>query len=248
MNKQELLKKYPELLKEIAQEVAQIYTGERPGSFFAAFDQYVKEQTKPEWEILSIKVSGGFIATLREDNTYVYKHSSGSGGGQLKDLLEIGSTIHSIRRTLDNEVFTVGDKVSYQSGSDGLTIESFKYTSGKVFVKFIAVPNSYDDWLSPNFHKLSPLFTTKDGVDMYEGDEYWYLGEQTNPWTALSHRTTSKEVGLCAIGHVQFSTEEAAEEYILMNKPVLSVQDVWNLYGGHIDSPEQLRELAKSKL
>lgn len=49
-----------------------------------------------------------------------------------------------------------------------------------------------------------------------------------------------------------FSTKEAAEEYILMNKPCLSYNDVinkwWSIAGSKPDSLKLLKTLIKSKL
>ena len=54
-------------------------------------------------------------------------------------------------------------------------------------------------------------------------------------------------------GNKYFSTKETAEEYILMNKPCLSITDILNIkvFGSHLNSSwiiAQLKKLVKSKL
>lgn len=65
-----------------------------------------------------------------------------------------------------------------------------------------------------------PLFKTIDGKDIYEGDKYWYLhNNRINEFVANN----------CIIvenGLKRFSTKELAEEYILENSKLLSIEDV----------------------
>lgn len=60
--------------------------------------------------------------------------------------------------------------------------------------------------------KDKPLFTTEDGVDIYEGDEYYWL---TN-LDQIVYNTAS--IGSGTNGFKCFSTYEAAEEYIAKHK------------------------------
>ena len=73
-----------------------------------------------------------------------------------------------------------------------------------------------------------PLLTTEDGVDIYEGDVFYStrkngLGSILK-YTGHPLENASKKNE----DFVDFSTKEKAEEYILMNKPVLSLSDVWD--------------------
>lgn len=86
--------------------------------------------------------------------------------------------------------------------------------------------------------KKEKLFCTEDGVNIYEGDKYWVA--RTDKYGILSMRWTS-DLTPCVLdphiipidrdlyaknGCLRFSSEEAAEEYILMNKPCLSINDI----------------------
>ena len=107
-----------------------------------------------------------------------------------------------------------------------------------------------------------PILTTTDGVDVYENTSIWILFEQT--WR-LSNIPSCKNMhqeltsDRSANTYKYFSTKEAAEEYILLNKPMLSIKDVENLFrvqdrksivmnhGCDVIKKEDLIELAKSK-
>jgi hypothetical protein len=83
-----------------------------------------------------------------------------------------------------------------------------------------------------------PLFTTEDGVEIFEGD-VWHLIDP-DYWRIWSgnHSTVNPD----RIKY--FSTRQAAEEYILMNKPCLSLKEVIDL----VEAKEYLTQLVKSKL
>jgi hypothetical protein len=100
-----------------------------------------------------------------------------------------------------------------------------------------------------------PILTTHDGKDIYVFDKCWYVGKEfeINEWVVF-------ETEILHLDKLKyFSTKEAAEEYILFNKPMLSVKDVENLFrvqdrksivmncGCDVIKKEDLIELAKSK-
>lgn len=68
------------------------------------------------------------------------------------------------------------------------------------------------------------LFTTEDGVDIYEGDKtFWVLNAEESDWQVKNFIAQPDCIGenwSC------FSTEAAAKEYVKMSKPNLSVRDV----------------------
>jgi hypothetical protein len=70
-----------------------------------------------------------------------------------------------------------------------------------------------------------PLFTTEDGVDIFEDDIFWNVGTTYN---LNDYQITNNKYELVFLkdGSKQFSTKEKAEKYILMNKPCLSLQDL----------------------
>ena len=68
-----------------------------------------------------------------------------------------------------------------------------------------------------------PILTTEDGVDLYEGDRvYFYINIITKSSildTKLMSFPPSKDFKY-------FSTKEAAEDYVKLNKPVFSRKDL----------------------
>ena len=161
--------------------------------------------------------------------------------------------IKSVKRLSDNKIFTIGDKV--------VNVASEKITKIKQFCTEPKIKTLgglcafYEDGSFDYLYdviKFNPiLFKTEDGVDIYEGDKYSYINYLDSPfYDVVAHSTHSIKVGMKA-----FSTREKAEEYILWNKPCLSLKDVSSIYPGinkEHKSPshqaEQLKELVKSKL
>lgn len=151
--------------------------------------------------------------------------------------------IHSVRRESDGLILTVGDNTP-----TGI-IKSFILKEGTVGY----ASGEHTSWVGLKvWRKIEKLFTTEDGVDIYEGKEVFVI-----------HPTTLNTiVGITTIeyssykGWLFFSTEQALEEYILMNKPCLSINDVANIYVSanrfFEDKPNsqanQLRNLVKTKL
>lgn len=99
----------------------------------------------------------------------------------------------------------------------------FKGVSDKEF-KYFSTRENAEKYLKEN--KPKKLFTTEDGIDIFEDDNYQsvlingfiFKGEFTAKYPNNGNFTSSA----CKT----FSTKEAAEEYILMNKPCLSINDV----------------------
>ena len=108
--------------------------------------------------------------------------------------------------------------------------------------------------------KKPVLFTTEDGVDVYEGDDYFVVLEPSWNWELLKHKCISCGIKNDRPDLKYFAIEANAKEYILMNKPCLSLQDLLSVwYKGdlvvktneqYMSSPmfQDFKELAKSKL
>ena len=160
-------------------------------------------------------------------------------------------SIHSVKRLSDGEIFTIGDIIDtrvdnkYKQeileinlGINDLLLKDkliFKTKSGYV-VSHIAVKVK------------QKLFTTEDGVDIfdYSKDHFYYVKKEsfklcenlkvTNPNVTFKYEPEKE---------LYFSTKEKAEEYILLNKPCLSINDLkaW----GDLAILE-LKKLVKTKL
>jgi len=88
-----------------------------------------------------------------------------------------------------------------------------------------------------------PLFTTADGVDFYEHGKVWLVDKDFDIFDCHSNSAMRHDYSDCPI----FSTREAAESWILRNKPLFSVGDI-------LDNPSSvgevgaLLELAQQKI
>ena len=69
------------------------------------------------------------------------------------------------------------------------------------------------------------LFCTEDGVDIYEGDGYWKVSANFNKSSVHSAKKTFRGEAINC-NSKYFKTSKAAEKYILMNKPCLSIKVV----------------------
>jgi hypothetical protein len=132
-----------------------------------------------------------------------------------------GYCIHSVKRLSDSEIFTVGDKVNSRS-FENQTIISFMMFQDGFSIELSDVECDLDC-----LKKLKqPLFTTEDGVDIFEGDKF-YCVSTPYKWEII------KRIGGDGLAIKEewirkrcFLSKEKAEEYILMNKPCLSINDV----------------------
>lgn len=87
--------------------------------------------------------------------------------------------------------------------------------------------------------KSKPVLTTADGVDIYEGESYWFIwlndstciknNQAFTPYYITNIKKLSGETTFSEDARF-FSTKIAAEAYILFNKPCLSLNDVFKVY------------------
>ena len=136
-----------------------------------------------------------------------------------------GNKIHSVKRLSDGEIFTIGDEIIYNEiFPTKLKIKSIQLFNGEILIHKDCTMNT--NKLSEIQHYKEPLFTTEDGVDIFKGDKYWKVNNDLN----LSNRQKATGSTSDLNPAKYFSTKEKAEEYILMNKPVLSLKDVASIY------------------
>lgn len=245
MTKQELLKQYPDLVKEISGELLSKLVERESDTtrrFEKTFKKYVKEQVKPEWTILSIKHDTGAHEVVSSDSLL----------DQILALIDdYGFKIHSVRRESDGEIFTVGDYIEWQH------VKGIKYISITAIQRYnnseITFASQQNDALSYSTHllyavKAKPLFTTEDGLSVLKPGTYPTIrGESFQ--LSKEYVDSSQRAEYLMESSKIFSTFEAAEEYILMNKPVISVQILFDyIKGGGAHTIEDLKGLAKSKI
>lgn len=202
-----------------------------------------------EWEIVEWVGNDGCI--LVKDNR---SNSFVSKPGDLirlyeSQLLSTDSAwrIHSVLRKSDNVTFSVGDEVCGLYGKEYSPIAEFKIENGKF--KCNLVSGAFFLEIKYMQKKLPPertkLFTTADGKDIFEGDEYCYL-ENWEPKIGTAGRLHAGAIGT-------FSTHDKAIEYVTLNKPCLSLKEIKHWTENYFQPPavisiEYLKELVKSKI
>ena len=219
------------------------------------FNKQPKEHSKEDagWEIVGYKFNGD-VYILEGDGKYRYRSGKGIAY-YLSSYSESERKIHSVKRLSDNVVFSVGDEV----GSKHFSLDKIiSFTIRDSDDMWVSLSHDTCDlcWLSKIPETLkskpTPLFTTEDGVDVKLGDSYWYVNMQLKLHKLCANKTMAWARHLMPSEKI-FSTEEKAEEYILMNKPCLSVQNLIDHFNSHHFGQgeyqlQRLKELAKSKL
>lgn len=191
-------------------------------------------EDKKEYEILSFKSPYGSLP--------VETRISGSGIF-LKDLKY---SILSIKRLSDNQIFTIGN-IFNDGDAKNITISKFSISEENGLIVNVSLLKN----IEMCFKKR--LFCTEDNIDIYTGDTYYtadYKKFITNTFTHTAG--TGENQKQAKVNNILwFSSKEAAEEWILLNKPCLSYIDIvkmcdtaksgWIILG-------QLKELVKTKL
>jgi len=126
-------------------------------------------------------------------------------------------SIHSIKNLKTDEIFTVEDettkgkiiRIEICANTFGLYTDLHDYWNGLNTISKV---------------KRKPLFKTTDGVDMYVGDEYWFLTTMrglVNLTVLPEHKPSEFKDNM-----KRFSTEKAGKDYLLMNTPCLSINEI----------------------
>jgi hypothetical protein len=211
----------------------------------------VKEEPKKDYEILSVWFDKELPKVWKKQYYGRFKTDKGTAIADLDSLLTTYSVksadIHSVKRLSDGEVFTIGDTIILINGHREHVIESFTLSSNDEIMI-----NNYVNGLNFYKHAKKPLFTTEDGKEVFEGDDYWYVRvepvSESKTWVSRhclhAMHSCGKNKSLKT-----FSTREAADEWIILNKQCLSITDINNIgYFKYESALKAIKELVKSKL
>ena len=138
--------------------------------------------------------------------------------------------IHSVKRLIDGEVFAIGDEVDGKNNNSpfGVKIEAFHILHEQMFVFYEDTNISLD--VLQKVKKPILIFTTEDGVGIYHGDNY-YCHVHTETFEFQESQGAQYYASGKAKNVKYFSSKNAAKEYILMNKPCLTLSQVKDAVG-----------------
>jgi hypothetical protein len=153
------------------------------------------------------------------------------------DMVKLGIAIHSV--TDGEQIIAVGD-VTNHGRVRGFTIYRGNLNNIIIDKDGVSMVSNIESLDLKKVEK-KPLFVTEDGVEVYKGDEYFKVREMSEitPVFAFSKIYTDDYIKLT------FSSREVAEEYILHNKPVLSLKDCWHVDQG---TYHHLKNLVKQRI
>lgn len=223
--KYKLIKEYPgspKLNTKVFLELENNYTTNLindfnlyPINLIENYPEFWEKVVEKDYKILSLARFCSIKPTITDVSDY--------GDGYIEALLKCDKArVHSVKRLSDSEVFTIGDNTNHGKILNIYFGENITFHCDK---------DDEDPWLEDLKHIKQPLFTTEDGVDIFEGDDFYYVKfiqynmTMGKPFEIVkgNHPTFKYEPQF----EKYFSTKETAEEYILMNKPCLSLNDIF---------------------
>ena len=178
-----------------------------------------------EWEILSFVDRGRVLSVV--DNI--------AFNGKLLECLS-NYPIRSVKRLSDGVIFTLGDIILNGSNYviSSITVED---NEALLWVE--------DDYCSLSIEcakKVELLHTTKDGYKINTGDKYFIVENFRIREVVGGTFTKSKW------DDFRFKGRENAENWILYNKPCLSLNDVMQRFTVRNINCDELEELIKTRL
>lgn len=146
-----------------------------------------------------------------------------------ENLLNRELKIYGVKRISDSQVFRVGDKVVWdwvECAFKFFTIKEIYIEDGKFRIKIMEGNGDYGiEKMILSHYQPEVLCQTYDGYNIYEGDRYYALHKDsflvidncTKPLTTPND-------------YLAFKSKDALHEYIILNKPCLSINDIAKVY------------------
>ncbi len=221
-----------------------------PKEFFENSNDW--QEVKPkEWEITALIYDNRIYQYLKDNKYFTDKDCT--GGWVILDPKEKDSRyivhIYSVKRISDNVEFKIGDKLELLH--DIVEIKEFHVVNTCISIKISSEISSGNIALQALKHAKKALFKTEDGVEIFEGERYYFVNKGEQDWI-VKHSADRDYPNR----YVNFSTKEVAEQYIIENKPCLSYNEVKTLFSqsstgeGGLSSygRDKLQQLIKTKL
>lgn len=200
--------------------------------------EFWEEVVEKDYEILSFICTvnlnalkkGMIVLRSKHDDSYFCTENSNIYDKESKFLKIPHWNIHSVKRLSDGEIFTIGDKIKAFNKTEIINKFYQGIHNSQKHILFWNLGYNVDELVKIK----QPLFTTEDGVDIFEGDTFYYVKFKENRFSAgrVFEIVTAKIPGCVYEPKYEkyFSTIEKAKEYILMNKKSLSVEDVLSVW------------------
>lgn len=131
--------------------------------------------------------------------------------------------IYSVKRLSDGEEFKIGDHCEMNSNAPAIT--KITIDGSYCWLHYLSKEPNYREytWNIINAIKIEKAFTTEDGVDMYKGDKFYYLHPSYGYVMSTAEVNGNIDYNTNSNYAKKFSTVEAFDEYVNMNKKVLSI-------------------------
>lgn len=119
----------------------------------------------------------------------------------------------------------------------------FKYTgkSETWEYTFVCYPHSLLKTTSPVYRE--PLFVTEDGKDVFENDRVWYVNQIfiINFHDFVRDGFKYDELKHYPHFYKYFSTEDAAKDYVLMEKSMITVKEAKEWFAPYLPSDQRIQ-------
>lgn len=171
-----------------------------------------------ETDILQL-LSIGWLEEVEEKEYRIlhqkHENTLTSSGMIFKDV------IYSVLRLSDGVAFTVGDEVLLPSEETPRKITRFSIDADEIIVWFGGVGGPLTS-IQPA-PKREPLFVTEDGKELFDPNEYVFIVNQD--WSFHIDKAVCI-FDSSRTNYKIFSNREAAEEYVINNKPVWTTAEI----------------------
>jgi len=208
----------------------------------------IKEVVVKDYDILSFKVYD-MILIKDSRGIYIQKDSCYPCTCSKSYMLNNPKIykIYSVKRLSDNKVFTIEDRITAFTThlKNVQIIKNFSINEDGNLIVHTNWTNKNGLNLKKVEHWRKPLFTTEDGVDIFKGDSYCKVNNYSNYSMVRGFKA---EGGHNNFKGLKFSTKEAAEKYIMFNKPLLSLRDICCYKEVKYELYSKLINLVKSRL
>lgn len=184
---------------------------------------YSVSSSGKDWEIVEFKDSNEEIYTEDRNGKWTTRHYANPHTE--KELLDLGCGIFKIKRLSDNSIWIVGDTLN-----DFGTITKFKIQSDKWMVAHTDSPCGVfiEDFKKAPIQEKPVLFITEDGQNIIEWKTTIFSVRPDSSWSTTSQMAMFVKKMDKHWKH--FSSKDERGEYILLNKPMLSISDVQSVY------------------